>query len=111
MSNPSKSTLGNIFGNSDALRDTVIARSLASHKKTDRATIDTKTLHRVKENATKSLLDIEFKVQTALGTSGVTGYENPDLETTEMAVIFAENTQVLEKIARVVHVETQFFWS
>ena len=97
MSNPAKSTLDDIFGNLDALSDTVIVSSLVSHKKTDRATMDTKTLHQVKENATKSLLDIEFKVQTGLGTSGVTGSKNPDLETNEMTVIFAENTHVLEK--------------
>ena len=102
MSNPVKSTLDDIFGNSNALSDTAIASSLANHKKADRVTMDTNILHQVIKNTPKSLLDIEFKVQTALGTSGVTGSENPDLDTTKMTVIFAENTHMLEKIAPVV---------
>ena len=45
MSNPAKSTLDDIFGNLNAMSDTAITNSLTSHKKADRATMDTKTLH------------------------------------------------------------------
>ena len=63
--------------------------------------MDPKTLSRIKQEATKTL-DIIFKVQSALGTSGVKGEENPDLDTTMMATVFAENTHVLEKLSRVI---------
>lgn len=100
MSSTSK-VLTSIFGNATALDDTDIASSLSTHKKEDRAGMDAKTLQRVKDNATK-VLDVKFKVQSALGTSGVKGEENPDIETSELAAVFAENTHVLEKVSRVV---------
>jgi hypothetical protein len=101
-SNTSMSTsLTNIFGNATALDNAAIASSLSTHKKEDRASMDLKTLNRVKHEATKQL-DIIFKVQSALGTSGVKGEENPDLDTTVMATVFAENTHVLDKMSRVI---------
>jgi hypothetical protein len=100
--NTSMSTsLTNIFGNATALDDAAIASSLSTHKKEDRASMDLKSLNRVKYEATKQL-DMIFKVQSALGTSGVTGEENPDLDTTVMATVFAENTHVLDKMSRVI---------
>ena len=100
MSNPTP-TLTNIFGNADALDDAAIASSLSTHKKEERASMDLKSLNRVKYEATKQL-DIIFKVQSALGTSGAKGEENPDLDTTVMAAVFAENTHVLDKMSRVI---------
>ena len=94
-------TLTDIFGNADALDDAAIASSLSTHKKEDRASMDLKSLNRVKYEATKQL-DMIFKVQSALGTSGVKGEENPDLDTTVMATVFAENTHVLDKMSRVI---------
>ena len=94
--------LSNIFGTGTSmLSDADLASSLTTHKKEDRKNLDPKALQHVKDRATKSL-GVEFKVQVALGTSGVTGEENQDLETTEMAVIFAENTHVLDNIKRIV---------
>ena len=94
--------LSDIFGTGTSkLSDADLASSLTTHKKEDRKNLDPKALQRVKDQATKSL-GVEFKVQVALGTSGVTGEENQDLETTEMAVIFAENTHVLDNIKRIV---------
>ena len=97
----SNTTLTNIFGNANALDDAAIASSLSTHKKEERASMDLKSLNRVKHEATKQL-DIIFKVQSALGTSGVKGEENPDLDTTVMATVFAENTHVLDKMSRVI---------
>ena len=68
----SNTTLTNIFGNANALDDAAIASSLSTHKKEERASMDLKSLNRVKHEATKQL-DIIFKVQSALGTSGVKG--------------------------------------
>ena len=68
----SNTTLTNIFGNANALDDAAIASSLSTHKKEERASMDLKSLNRVKYEATKQL-DIIFKVQSALGTSGVKG--------------------------------------
>ena len=94
--------LSNIFGTGTSmLSDADLATSLTMHKKEDRKNLDPKALQRVKDQATKSL-GVEFKVQVALGTSGITGEENQDIETTEMAVIFAENTHVLDNIKRIV---------
>ena len=97
----SSATLTDIFGNANALDDAAIASSLSTHKKEDRASMDLKALNRVKYEATKQL-DMIFKVQSALGTSGVKGEENPDLDTTVMATVFAENTHVLDKMSRVI---------
>ena len=99
-STPVDTGLKSIFGNTTALTDAELASSMSSHKKEDRKNMDAKTLTRVRDNATKTL-DKQFKIQTALGTSGVVGEENPDLDTTEIAVVFAENTHVIEKLARV----------
>ena len=101
MSSTPDPVLNDIFGNATALDDAAIASSLSTHKKGDRALMDPKTLSRIKQEATKTL-DIIFKVQSALGTSGVKGEENPDLDTTMMATVFAENTHVLEKLSRVI---------
>ena len=101
MSSSASTVLTSIFDNATALDDTAIASSLSTHKKEDRAGMDVKTLQRVKDNATK-VLDVKFKVQNALGTSGVKGEENPDIETSELAAVFAENTHVLDKVSRVV---------
>ena len=68
----SNTTLTNIFGNANALDDAAIASSLSTHKKEERASMDLKSLNRVKYEATKQL-DIIFKVQSVLGTSGVKG--------------------------------------
>ena len=48
------------------------------------------------------LQDVIFNVQRALGTSGVKGEDNPDLNTTVMATVFAENTHFLDKLSRVI---------
>ena len=101
MSDTADATLNSIFGNATALDDAAIASSLSTHKKEERASMDLKTLNRVKYEATKQL-DMIFKVQIALGTSGVKGEENPDLDTTVMATVFAENTHVLDKMSRVI---------
>ena len=102
-SNPAPSVdpvLKGIFGNSTALTAAQLASSLTSNKKEDRKGMDPQTLHRTRNTATRTL-DKTFKVQTALGTSGVVGEENPDLETSEIAVIFSKNTHVVDKLARV----------
>ena len=101
MSSNPDPVLTDIFGNTDALDDAAIASSLSTHKKGDRAAMDPKTLSRVKSEATRTL-DVTFKVQIALGTSGVKGEENPDLDTMMMATVFAENTHVLEKLSRTI---------
>ena len=95
------SDLKNIFGNDSALSDTELAISLTSNKKEDRAGMDPKTLQRTRDTATRTLSKT-FKVQTALGTSGVVGEENPDLETSEIAVVFSENTHVADMLGRVI---------
>ena len=68
----SNTALTNIFGNANALDDAAIASSLSTHKKEERASMDLKSLNRVKYEATKQL-DIIFKVQSVLGTSWVKG--------------------------------------
>lgn len=97
----SNSDLKNIFGSDTALSDAELAISLTSNKKEDRKAMDPKTLQRTRDNATRAL-DKPFKVQAALGTSVVIGEENPDLDTSEIAVIFSENTHVADKLGRVI---------
>jgi hypothetical protein len=83
------------------ISNTDLASSLTSYKKDNRVKWDTKTFLCIKDIAMRSL-DIKFKIHTVLGTSRVNGSENPDLKTSEMAVVFAENVHMLEQILKII---------
>ena len=94
-------TLKNIFANTTALTDGELASELTVHKKEERANMDTKTLHRIRDAATRAL-EKKLRVQSALGTGTEVTGEESDLETTEVASVFAANTHVVDKISQVV---------
>ena len=88
-----------IFGSTTAVDDTVIAAGMNAHKLSDRAAMDEKTLTKTRDRATAPLADgAVFKVMTAMGTGGAVGAENTDLETTEMALLYAANTHIYAKV-------------
>ena len=99
MSDAPANPFASIFGSTTAVNDAVIVAGMNAHKSSDRKDMDEKTLTKVRASATAPLQDgAVFKVMTAMGTGGATGAENTDLETTEMALLYAANTHIYAKV-------------
>ena len=93
------SSAATMFGSTDPLSEEDVRSLMTKHKKESRKSLSEKELNRVLEAATAPLGQ-QLVVQSSLGTSQVTGEESTDLNTTEIATLYAYNAVTKEMMRR-----------
>ena len=88
-----------MFGSTNPLSEEAVISLMTKHKKENRAAMSEKDLNRVLEAATAPLGQ-KLVVQSSLGTSQVTGEESTDLNTSEIATLYAYNAVTKDMMRR-----------